>query len=81
MARLLLYVTITCVTTLSIVFSWNPAQATVFDTTTYSWGYAGLGHNEQVCQKITSHPLPKQTGLERQPVRIASHIVDAKYCQ
>lgn len=81
MARLLLYVTLACVMLLAIVLSWHPAQAAAPDTTTYSWGYAGLGNSEMVCQQITAHPLPKRPGLELQPVRISSRVVAAHYCQ
>ncbi|MEM8637603.1 MAG: hypothetical protein AAGG51_02115 [Cyanobacteria bacterium P01_G01_bin.54] len=80
MARLLLYLTIACITLLSIVLSWHPAQAAP-DTITYAWGFQDLGQSLRVCKQITAHPLQRQIQGDRQPVRVSTRIVDGRYCQ
>ncbi|MGB0564225.1 MAG: hypothetical protein ACPGVO_20855 [Spirulinaceae cyanobacterium] len=80
MVRLLLYLSIACITLLSVVLTWHPAQA-MPDAMTYAWSYQDLGQSQRVCKQITVHPLQRQIKGDRQPVRISTRIVEARYCQ
>ncbi|MBD2579833.1 hypothetical protein [Oscillatoria sp. FACHB-1406] len=60
----------------------TPADAAVPVADVYNWGYANLGSNQRVCQKIAFQPQMQasSTSSGQQPVQIRSEVVDNRYC-
>lgn len=58
------------------------ANATSPDTEVYIWDYAAIGSSQMVCKKVVFHPqnIPLPAGVEVQPARIDSRIVNDADC-
>jgi len=57
------------------------AQAMVSDLQVYTWGYGGLGNQQQVCKKIAVRPHSFKFKVpERLPAQLQSTIVSDRFC-
>lgn len=67
-----------------LLSSWvlPPANATSPDSEVYIWDYAFIGSSQVVCKKVVFHPVnrPLPPGVEVQPARINSRIVNDSNC-
>ncbi len=67
-----------------LLSSWvlPPANATSPDSEVYIWDYASIGSSQLVCKKVVFHPenRPLPPGVEVQPTRINSRIVNDSNC-